>query len=318
MDNILRYGDTIKLLNRYQNWEGGYLSVYGDDNRPGAKHKVVTVVPSFSNAGGIWRIESGTGKPIGSEIINNEVILLHNLYQCDGGYLSCYERTGSEAPPELYRVNTSDINIHTKAAMLWSINQQAISQDGRITEEGVFAFFSQYELRGFLDIHGDATLVNSKYQVFSSGAAQRLRGTGLWRIEKVNDPCSPNKPSNCGGECGINDTGKHCFQLPQSIRFGLTAYVNTYIHQQTIKVYIDDLLVDTLTKQGADNIAGVRTYTSGTGKVCIEITGDGKPCKLRYSYNTLDGKPGTMTIGAESGVNNNYNDSVVVLNWPLE
>ncbi|WP_420848363.1 fucose-binding lectin II [Photorhabdus namnaonensis] len=55
-------------------------------------------------------------------------------------------------------------------------------------------------------------------------------------MEKINDPCPPTNPSNCSGECGTNDTGKHCFQLPQSIRFGLTAYNNTNI-QQTVKVY---------------------------------------------------------------------------------
>ncbi|MDE9545550.1 fucose-binding lectin II [Xenorhabdus bovienii] len=117
----------------------------------------------------------------------------------------------------------------------------------------------------------------------------------------------------CSGTCGTNDNGKYCFQLPQSIRFGLIAYTNTTTHQQTGKVYIDDFLVDTFTGKGTYT----KAYTSGTGKVCIEIIGDGKPCKLRYSYNTLDGKPGTVTIGAENDSNNNYNDSVVVLNWPL-
>ncbi|ETS32299.1 Fucose-binding lectin II (PA-IIL) [Photorhabdus khanii NC19] len=132
-------------------------------------------------------------------------------------------------------------------------------------------------------------------------------------MEKVNDPCAPDKPSNCGGECGTNDTGKYCFQLPQSIRFDLTAYDNTGTHQQTVKVYIGNLLVDRLTRRGTDNVIGVKTYT----KVCIEIVGDGKPCKLRYAYSPLDEKPGTVIIGAENGINNNYNNSMVVLNWPL-
>ncbi|MBS9426363.1 fucose-binding lectin II, partial [Photorhabdus caribbeanensis] len=86
---------------------------------------------------------------------------------------------------------------------------------------------------------------------------------------------------SCGGTCGTNDTGKYCFQLPQSIRFGLTAYSNTDIHRQTVKVYIDNLLVDTLTGKGTDNLMATKAYTSGTGKICIEIEGDGKPCKLR-------------------------------------
>ncbi|WP_445373916.1 fucose-binding lectin II [Photorhabdus tasmaniensis] len=318
MDNVIRYGDTVKILNSYQNWNGGYLSVYQNDTRPGAKHNVVTVTPSYSNPGGIWRIESGTGKPIGSEIINNDTILLHNRYNCDGGYLACYGNADPQKEiPEIYRVNTSDINLHPKSTMLWYINQHSISQDGKITEAGIYALFNRYETRGFLDTHGDATFPNSKYQVLTSGSTRRLPGTGLWKLEKVTDPCSPDKPSNCGGECGTNDTGKYCFQLPQSIRFGLTAYSNTDIYRQTVKVYIDDRLVDTLTGKGTDNLMATKAYTSGTGKICIEIEGNGKPCKLRYSYNTLEGKPGAVIIGAENGTNNNYNDSIVVLNWPL-
>ncbi|NHB94128.1 fucose-binding lectin II [Photorhabdus cinerea] len=121
---------------------------------------------------------------------------------------------------------------------------------------------------------------------------------------------------SCGGTCGTNNTGKHCFQLPHNIKFGLSAYVNTNIHQQTVKVHIDDQLVDTLTSNGVSSILDFKTYFSGTGKVCIEIEGDGKPCKLRYAYNTLDKKPGTVIIGAENGTDNKYNDSVVVLIWP--
>ncbi len=122
----------------------------------------------------------------------------------------------------------------------------------------------------------------------------------------------------CNGTCGTNDTGKYCLQLPHSIRFGLIAYTNTNI-PQTVKVYIDDLLVDTLTStsKGQNNLMATKAYTSGTGKICIEIEADGKPCKLRYFDNIFDGKPGTAIISAENGTNSHYNDSVVFLNWPL-
>ncbi|MQL50003.1 photopexin B [Photorhabdus khanii] len=130
------------------------------------------------------------------------------------------------------------------------------------------------------------------------------------------DLLGSNSSGNCGGTCGTNNTGKHCIQLPHNVKFGLSAYVNTDIHQQTIKVYIDDQLADTLTGKGINSVLGFKTYLSGTGKVCIEITGNGKPCKLRYAYNTLDSKPGTTIIGAETGTANKYNDSVVVLIWP--
>ncbi|WP_350306542.1 fucose-binding lectin II [Photorhabdus viridis] len=130
------------------------------------------------------------------------------------------------------------------------------------------------------------------------------------------DLLGSNSSGICGGICGANNTGKYCIQLPHNIKFGLSAYVNTDIHQQTIKVYIDDQLADTLTGKGVNSVLGFKTYSSGTGKVCIEIAGDGKPCKLRYANNPLDAKPGTTIIGAENGTANKYNDSVVVLIWP--
>ncbi|MCT8344484.1 hemopexin repeat-containing protein [Photorhabdus kleinii] len=120
---------------------------------------------------------------------------------------------------------------------------------------------------------------------------------------------------NCGGKFGTSDTGKYCFQLPQNTKFRLTAYTNTDVHQQTVKVYIDDLLVDTLTGKGIDNLIATKTHASGTGKVCIEIAGNDKPCKLRYFDNILEGKPGTVIIGAENGAANKYKDSVIILNW---
>ncbi|ERT13067.1 fucose-binding lectin II [Photorhabdus temperata] len=78
-------------------------------------------------------------------------------------------------------------------------------------------------------------------------------------------------------------------------------------------MYIDGLLIGRLTGKETTT----KSYTSGTGKICIEIEGNGKPCKLRYAYNPLDEKPGTTIIGASNGTHNNYDDSVVVLNWPL-
>ncbi|KGM28287.1 fucose-binding lectin II [Photorhabdus akhurstii] len=166
--------------------------------------------------------------------------------------------------------------------------------------------YIRFNLKSNAIDYGPAPISNYTGGPFNKTQAAVSVDTDLLGSDRGNN-------GGCSGTCGTNDTGKYCFQLPQSIRFGLIAYTNTTTHQQTVKVYIDDLLVDTLTGKGTYT----KAYTSGTGKVCIEIIGDGKPCKLRYAYNTLDGKPGTVTIGAENDSNNNYNDSVVVLNWPL-
>ncbi|TNH44888.1 fucose-binding lectin II [Photorhabdus luminescens] len=310
MANILKYGDTVKILNSFRNWDGGYLSVYGKSGISDGKHTVITTIA----AGTFWRIESGTGKPVGSEVINNDTILLHNLYQCDGGYLGHYQSPNQQVPEgEIYPIHTSDKNIRPET-LEWIIYSDMPSIDGKIKEDESITLYNRWGTRGFLDTSGWVGTPETVCHVYTSANNLRKPYTGLWKMTQVKDPCLPvTKPSNCAGECGTSDGGKYCFQVPQSIRFGLIAYTNTIIHQQTVKVYIDDLLVDTLTGKATET----KAYTSGTGKVCIEIIGDGKPCKLRYSYNTLDGKPGSVIIGAENGSNNNYNDSVVVLNWPL-
>lgn len=315
MANILKYGDTVKILNSYRNWDGGYLSVYGTSGISDGKYAVITT----PHAGSFWRIESGTGKPIGNEVINNDVILLHNLYQCNGGYLGYYESSSQQVPEgEIYPIHTSDINIRP-ATLEWIIYSDMPSIDGKIKEDESITLYNRWGTKGFLDTSGWVELPDTLFHVYTSANNFRKPYTGLWKMTQVKDPCfTPTpKPSNCGGECGTID-GKYCFQLPKSIRFGLTAYVNTN-SQHTVNVYTDGILVGTLTGPATDNVIGPKTYTSGTGNICIEIIEDGKPCKLRYAYNTLDGKPGTITIGAENGEHGeNYNDCVVILSWPLE
>ncbi|MGV7959753.1 fucose-binding lectin II [Photorhabdus tasmaniensis] len=187
-------------------------------------------------------------------------------------------------------------------AVLWRMNSRIdLFKDGH---------YVRFNLKSNTIDYGPAPITNYTGAPFNKIQAAVSVDTDLLGSDRGNS-------GGCSGTCGTNDTGKHCFQLPQSIRFGLTAYSNTDIYRQTVKVYIDDRLVDTLTGKGTDNLMATKAYTSGTGKICIEIEGNGKPCKLRYSYNTLEGKPGAVIIGAENGTNNNYNDSMVVLNWPL-
>lgn len=130
---------------------------------------------------------------------------------------------------------------------------------------------------------------------------------------------------DCNGRCGDNDSGKQCFQLPANTQFGVTAFANTTAHNQTVKLFVDDKLVDTFSGKGVKNTpmlnaskSNAGTYNSGSGKVCIQVDGDNKPCKLRYVDDILDRRPGVIMIGAESGTDNDYNDSIVFLNWSLQ
>ncbi|HEY9132114.1 MAG TPA: fucose-binding lectin II [Dyella sp.] len=139
------------------------------------------------------------------------------------------------------------------------------------------------------------------------------------------DPDPNPHDCDCKGRCGDNDSGKQCFDLPANTQFGITVFANTTAHNQTVKLFVDDKLVDTFNGKGQNNTpmlnasksnAGV--YSSGSGKVCIQVEADGKPCKLRYVDDILDRRPGVIMIGAESGTDNDYNDSIVFLNWSLQ
>jgi mannose-binding lectin len=136
------------------------------------------------------------------------------------------------------------------------------------------------------------------------------------------DPCTDHpKPceGHCGGKCGDNPQGgRQCFSLPANTKFGLNALINSD-STQTVKVFIDDKQVDTLTGSGLGNVnPGAKTYNSGSGKVCVEVWANGKMSPLRYADNPLDNKPGMVVMGTEDGKDNDYNDSIVILNWGLQ
>ncbi len=108
-------------------------------------------------------------------------------------------------------------------------------------------------------------------------------------------------PIGCGGSCGEVTDGKQCFVIPPNIKFGVTALINA-VHKQTIKLFIDDQLTDTLTGAGLNDAAlGTKVYSSGKGNVCVAIEANGKPLKLRFADNPLAGKPDIAVVGAEDG-----------------
>ncbi|CAQ85935.1 MULTISPECIES: hypothetical protein [Photorhabdus] len=192
MDNELKYGDTVTILNSYKNWSGGYLSVFGNGNKPGTKYAVVTIDSSLAIHGGIWRIESAMEKPIGSKIINNDIILLYNLYYCDGGYLRYYDVVDQyEQSEEIHQVYTSD--ICKKSTLEWIIYCETTPSDGNIRAGENVSLYNRWGNKGFLDTHNHAGDTGSLYQVFMSNNTTRKSQTGLWKMTKVNNPCSlPN------------------------------------------------------------------------------------------------------------------------------
>ncbi|MNH42505.1 Fucose-binding lectin II (PA-IIL) [compost metagenome] len=50
----------------------------------------------------------------------------------------------------------------------------------------------------------------------------------------------------------------------------------------------------------------------------VEILSNGKPVKsTKFAYQIFDKEPGVAVFAAEDGTDNDYNDAIVILNWPL-
>ena len=55
-----------------------------------------------------------------------------------------------------------------------------------------------------------------------------------------------------------------------------------------------------------------------SGTVRVEILSNGKPVKkTKFANHIFDKEPGIAVSAAEDGTDNDYNDAIVILNWPL-
>lgn len=107
------------------------------------------------------------------------------------------------------------------------------------------------------------------------------------------------------------------FTLPPRINFGVTALTNA-AYQQNITVYVDNEPRATFSGSGVDDRnLGTRVINSGSGSVRIAVTVNGKQSDLVSSQVVLANRLNLALVGSEDGADQDYNDSIVVLNWPL-
>jgi hypothetical protein len=107
------------------------------------------------------------------------------------------------------------------------------------------------------------------------------------------------------------------FHLPPNTAFGVTGMANSS-SPGTVEVFVDDVSKAKFTVQGVQdgNVQNV-VLNSGNGKVSVTVTAGGKPAKLLSGHYDLAAKLNFFLVGSEWGTDNDYNDAVVILNWPL-
>ncbi|HCA5816340.1 TPA: fucose-binding lectin LecB [Pseudomonas aeruginosa] len=108
------------------------------------------------------------------------------------------------------------------------------------------------------------------------------------------------------------------FTLPANTRFGVTAFANS-AGTQTVNVQVNNETVATFTGQSTNNaVIGTQVLNSGSsGKVQVQVSVNGRPSDLVSAQVILTNELNFALVGSEDGTDNDYNDAVVVINWPL-
>ncbi|CAB3750325.1 fucose-binding lectin II [Burkholderia puraquae] len=128
-----------------------------------------------------------------------------------------------------------------------------------------------------------------------------------------------NPGSTDSGNIGGGGERDGTFNLPPNIKFGVTALTNA-ANDQTIDIYVDDNPKPAATFKGAgvqDQNLGTKVLDSGKGRVRVIVMANGKPSRLGSRQVDLFKKTYFGIVGSEDGTDDDYNDGIVFLNWPL-
>ncbi|WP_124965981.1 hypothetical protein [Trabulsiella odontotermitis] len=330
MTDKLRYGDTVKLPNSYNGWNSGNLSTFQPNN--GLKYDVCTRC-GVRYSEDIWRIESGAGNNFGSEIKNGDIVLLRNLWQCDGGYLQC---RGNASQNELYQVSTGVLaGPPFQPQQLWQINKEAATSGDIIINGDTVSFRNQYGALSFLETFNAYPKENvahantgTLYDVYTSDVSKS--DTGLWKIDKTEDPCPqqypdrrdhPNDDHRDDSNAGAGDTHPRSIPgLPADTRFTVIL-VNNENWVRTARLVVDGK--DEQISVPAHQVSS-GTFTTSTGNVTLAmVDSQSGPMKTPLAISAIPlGEHGqTIRFGAEKMLDEKmtgYMDIFVHIDWATD
>jgi len=219
----------------------------------------------------------------------------------------------------------------------------AIATNKGVVADGCFTYSSKVpESTGRMPFTLVATIDVGTGVTFVKGQWKSVRGSAMHidsyaSLSAIGDTSAQSSSSGGGsGETGAGgnpggtgSTGSGTiggggerdgtFNLPPNIKFGVTALTNA-ANDQTIDIYVDDNPKPVATFKGAgvhDQNLGTKVLDSGKGRVRVIVMANGKPSRLGSRQVDLFKKSYFGIVGSEDGADDDYNDGIVFLNWPL-
>ena len=212
----------------------------------------------------------------------------------------------------------------------------AIATDKGVVADGCFTYSSKvpestgrmpFTLVATIDVGTGVTFVKGQWKSVRGSAMHIDSYASLSAIGETAAQSSSQGGGNQGGETGGGGSGNiggggerdGTFNLPPNIKFGVTALTNA-ANDQTIDIYIDDDPKPAATFKGAgvqDQNLGTKVLDSGKGRVRVIVMANGKPSRLGSRQVDIFKKSYFGIVGSEDGADDDYNDGIVFLNWPL-
>ncbi|TDA47314.1 fucose-binding lectin II [Burkholderia pyrrocinia] len=214
----------------------------------------------------------------------------------------------------------------------------AIATDKGVVADGCFTHSTKapetsgrmpFTLVVAIDVGSDVTFVKGQWKSVRGSAMHIDSYASISAIGNAVAQSSSQTGGNQGAETGSGTGGAGniggggerdgTFNLPANIKFGVTALTNAS-NDQTIDIYIDDNPKPAATFKGAgvqDQNLGTKVLDSGKGRVRVIVTVNGKPSRLGSRQVDIFKKSFFGIVGSEDGADDDYNDGIVFLNWPL-
>ena len=212
----------------------------------------------------------------------------------------------------------------------------AIATNKGTVADGCFTYSSKvpeatgrmpFTLVATIDVGNGVTFVKGQWKSVRGSAMHIDSYASLSAIGETAAPPSSQGGGNQGAETGGTGAGTvggggerdGTFNLPPNIKFGVTALTNA-ANDQTIDIYIDDNPKPAATFKGAgvqDQNLGTKVLDSGNGRVRVIVMANGRPSRLGSRQVDIFKKSYFGIVGSEDGADDDYNDGIVFLNWPL-
>jgi hypothetical protein len=145
-------------------------------------------------------------------------------------------------------------------------------------------------------------------------------GTGRTKVLTADTPALPDfndVTSNILVEELRPPGTEYNITLPANTLIGATAFANAG-NNQDIVVSIEGAVVARFSGSGTSNkLLGATVFNSGTGRANVRIDSAGRPSQVIGNQTILANKLNFALIGSEDAGDADFNDGILVLNWPL-